>query len=107
MPDATNRRFCQASELNVPPDKFWLEQIQDFIPDITKSQWPHTQISESKGIFTRRIKVTRTITKTKNGCNIEDNVEILPRFQFLGPWLKAAHILRFKKRHEHWRALYT
>jgi hypothetical protein len=102
------RTFSLASELSVPPERFWQEQMTEDSSTVrtTDSSWPRTVSTISRSLLVKTLSHDRTILKVGHGCKITDHVRLDPRFKFLSPWIKASYIMKFRREHQKLREAY-
>ena len=82
--------FCSAQSLASAP---WGPRVavERKSSSLLFSTWQHRRVVESNG---------------SGRCRVLDVVTFRPRVQLLAPWLKAAQVMSFRRRHLVWRKVY-
>jgi len=103
MEIGSTRTFSIGSSLSVSMAEFCSEQslacaprgprvaVERKFSSLLFTTWQHRRVVESNGSC---------------GCRVLDVVIFRPRVQLLAPWLKAAQMMRFRRRHLAWRKVY-
>lgn len=101
------RTFALSSKLSATPDQVWNTHIaSEAGGNGAQPEWPRVTAVTKKSLLFSKYVHKRTVSKTLSGCEIADEVAFESRFQFLGSWLKASEIMKFRRLHDWLRETY-
>jgi hypothetical protein len=101
------RTFGLSSKLSASPVQVWDSLAASEVKrNEALSDWPKVMEVSSRSLLFSKYSHKRTVNKTASGCEVTDEVAFESRVQFLGPWLKASEIMKFRRFHVSLRETY-